>query len=250
MPVSHASAVSRATPFWLGGLLVLGLASAAPGQVFRSETLLPQGPVLAEGEVRNLDTVPLLTGLAKIESDLQLGLLFLADGLVSAEGSHFARPRVETLPGIKDALAKAGVADLEPFLIALEGAADAVAVEAAYKDAVGAIVVARSVLQPSAQDRLRSIVAQVRLVAGAINAAGPTELENYQEAWAMLLVARGDIDLLGRDQDPVIANAAQRMGLIVDDIILSMPDPNAAGPVPFDPAPIQQTIMQMAVLAG
>lgn len=226
------------------------LSCSASAQTFHTETLVVPGPVQVEGEVRNLDTVLLLTGLAKIESDLQLGLLFLTDGMVSAEGSHFSRPRAETLPVIKDALLKAGVADIEPMLVALEAAADSVAVEAAYKDAVGAIMMARSVLQPTAQDRLRSIVAQVRLVASEINPAGPTDLESYQEAWVMLLVARGDIDLLGRDADPVIANAAQKMGLIVDEIILSMPDPNAAGPVAFDPKLIQQTIMQMAVLAG
>jgi len=244
------SLVSCTAPLLLASVMALPFADIAGAQALYTEPLLLAEPVEVEGEVRNLDTVVLLTGMAKIESDLQLGLLFLTDGMVSAEGSHFSRPRAETLPGIKDALNKAGVADLEPVLKALEAGGDSVAVEAAYKDAVGAIIMARSVLQPTAQDRLRSIVAQVRLVAGKINPAGPTELESYQEAWAMLLVARGEIDLLGRDADPVVANAAQRIGLIVDEIILSMPDPNATGSVAFDPGLIQQTIMQMAVLAG
>lgn len=243
-PVSYfaAAVIASAT--------ALHLAGGVSAQTINTETLIFPGPDLVEGEVRNLDTVLLLTGLAKIESDLQLGLLFLTDGMVSAEGSHFSRPRAETLPAIQDALVKAGVPDLEPLLMALEEAADSIAVESAYKEAVGAIMMARSVLKPTAQDRLRSIVAQVRLVASEINPAGPTELESYQEAWAMLLVARGDIDLLGRDEDPIIANAAKRMATTMDDIILSMPDPNAAGPVAFDPSLIQQTIMQMAVLAG
>ncbi|OYX26468.1 MAG: hypothetical protein B7Z10_03180 [Rhodobacterales bacterium 32-66-7] len=245
-PVSSFVAAGFATAF-AGALALAGPASA---QMLHTEALVPPGPDLVEGEVRNLDTVLLLTGLAKIESDLQLGLLFLSDGLTSAEGSHFSRPRAETLPAIRDSLIKAGVADLEPLLLALEAAADSAAVDAAYKDAVGAIMMARSVLQPTGQERLRSIVAQVRLVASEINPTGPTELARYQQAWAMLLVARGDIDLLGRDADPVIANAAKRMAKTMDDIILSMPDPNASGPVAFDPSLIQQTIMQMAVLAG
>lgn len=206
--------------------------------------------VLAETTATNPETVRLLAGLGKIESDLQLGMLFMQDGLTNPEGSHFTHPRAETVPEIKDGLAAAGVEDFEPLLVALEGGGDAAAVTANYQAVIAALMQARSDLNSSNRDLLLSIVAQVEAVAGEINAAGPTEVNNYQDAWSMLMVARGQIDLLVGDADPAIKVAATEMGLALDDVILSMPDPNVASPVDFDPAPILTLKAKMEELAG
>ena len=42
------------------------------------------------------------------------------DGLTHPEGSHFARPRATVWPEIRDGLAAAGIADIEPLLLTLE----------------------------------------------------------------------------------------------------------------------------------
>lgn len=229
---------------------LFALAPSADAQAFRVEIPVPTGPILAEATAGNPETVRLLTGLAKIESDLQLGLLFLKDGLVDPEGSHFTHPRIETLPALRDGLAAAGVADIEPFLVALEAGGDEDAVMSAFTAATGALMKARSILRPSTKDMLLSIVDQARAVAAEINPTGPTELANYQDAWAMLTVARTQIDLLVRNEDPAVAKAARDMALAFDDVILSMPDPNAGGPVTFDPAPILAAIGILEGLAG
>jgi len=75
-------------------------------------------------------------------------------------------------------------------------------------------------------------------------------VNNYQDAWAMLMVARGQVDLLMGNSDPAIAKAATDMGMALDDVILSMPDPNVAAPVEFDPAPINALKEKMEALAG
>ncbi len=239
--------------------LVLATALALTGadtsaQAFRADLPLHPGtlagPVLVEGEVSNPEVVPLLTGLAKIESDLQLGMLFLADGLTNPSGSHFTHPRAETYPMIKDGLAKAGIADFEAQLVALEAGGDSATVTAAYTAAVAAIMGARSTLRPSVQDLVASIADQTRAVVGEINPAGPTEVQNYQDAWAMLLVARNQIDLLSQGQDAPVIQAAKELGLAIDDIIISMPDPAASGPVTFDAAPLLQVITGLDALAG
>ena len=206
--------------------------------------------VLAETTATNPETVRLLAGLGKIESDLQLGMLFMQDGLTNPEGSHFTHPRAETVPEIKDGLAAAGVEDFEPLLVTLESGGDAAAVTANYQAVITALIHARSALKSTDRDFLLSIVAQVEAVAGEINAAGPTEVNNYQDAWAMLMVARGQVDLLMGGADPAIKAAATEMGLALDDVILSMPDPNVAAPVELDPAPILTLKAKMEALAG
>lgn len=241
----HAVSICRTT-----GLVLVASASVAAAQGFRVDTLHQPGPILAEATASSPETVHLLTALAKIESDLQLGLLFLADGLVHPEGSHFTHPRAETYPGIKDSLAAAGVADFEPLLLALEAGGEKDAVIASYTAAVGALMGARSTLRPTDRDMLLSIVDQARAIAGEINPAGPTEVANYQDGWAMLMVARNQIDLLLKSKDPVIAKAASEMALTFDDVILSMPDPNTSAPVAFDPAPILSAITTLEGLAG
>ncbi len=66
----------------------------------------------------------------------------------------------------------------------------------------------------------------------------------------MLMVARVQIDLLLGDSDPNVAGGAAEMGMAMDDVILSMPDPNVAAPVGFDPAPILTLKAKMEELAG
>lgn len=231
-------------------LAVCTSASAALAQGFRVDTLRPLAPVLVEAPASSPETVRLLTGLAKIQSDLMLGLLFLQDGMVSAEGSHFSHPRAETYPGLKDGLLAAGVADFEPQLVALEAGGDNETVLAAYAAANAAVMGARSGLHPSDRDVLQSIVEQVRAIADEINPAGPTEVANYQDAWAMLMVARNQVDFLMFSKDSNVIGAANKMAITLDEIILSMPDPNTSAPVTLDPAPILQAIGALEGLAG
>jgi hypothetical protein len=123
-------------------------------------------------------------------------------------------------------------------------------VTANYQAVITALAMARSTLAPTNRDLLLSIVAQAEAVVGEINATGPTEVNNYQDAWAMLMVARGQVDLLMGDSDAAIKSAATEMALALDDVILSMPDPNVAAPVEFDPAPINALKEKMEALAG
>lgn len=231
-------------------LALIALSGSVSAQVFRAEAPNLPGPVLAEASVDSPETVRLLTGLAKIESDLQLGLLFLKDGLSNPQGSHFSDPLAETYPDIRDGLAAAGVADFEPQLAALAAGGSKGEVMAAYGEAVGALILARSALQPSPRDLLLSIVEQTRAVVGEINPAGPTEAASYQDAWAMLMVARNQIDLLVRNGDPATVEAAKSMALTFDEVILSMPDPATSAPVAFDPAPILNVITVLEGLVG
>ena len=247
-PVSFFQGMNIAVA--IGACASFALTSPVSAQVVRS--VIPVQPVviLAEASATNPETVRLLTALGKVESDLQLGMLFMQDGLTNPEGSHFTHPRNETIPGIKDGLAAAGVADIEPLLVTLEGGGDAATVTTNYQAVITALAMARSTLKPTDRDFLLSIIAQAEAVVGEINAAGPTEVNNYQDAWAMLMVARGQVDLLMGNSDPAIAKAATEMGLALDDVILSMPDPNVAAPVEFDPAPINALKEKMEALAG
>lgn len=229
---------------------LFGTTASVSAQAVRLQALWVPGPTLAEAPASNPEIVRLLSGLAKIESDLQLGLLFLKDGLTNPEGSHFTHPRAETFPEIKDGLAAAGVADLEPLLVALETGGSEEAVLAAYADATAALMQARTMLHPDPRDLLVSIVDQTRAVAAEINPSGPTDVANYQDAWAMLMVARNQIDLLTRNEDPAIAEAAKTMALTFDDVILSMPDPSTTTPVAFDPAPILNAIGVLETVVG
>lgn len=230
------------------------LCSAAGAQAFRAEIMVHSGQarglVLVEGTESNPEIIPLLTGLAKMESDLQLGMLFLQDGLSNPEGSHFTHPRVETYPNIKDGLIKAGIADFEAQLIALEAGGDRATVTAAYTEALTAIMGARSTLRPSGQDMMMSLVDQVRAIVDEINPAGPTELQNFQDAWAMLMVARNEFDLLTRGHDAATEAAAEEMAMALDNIIIDMPDPNARGAVAYDPAPLLEVLTRLEGLAG
>lgn len=231
-------------------LPVLSTASSATAQGFRVETLGQPGPILAQAAATSDETVRLLTGLAKIQSDLMLGLLFLQDGMTSSEGSHFSHPRAETYPALKDGLIAAGVADLEPLLATLEAGGDKATVLSAYAEANAAVMLARSSLRASNRELLQSIVEQTRAAASEINPAGPTEASDYQDAWAMTMIARSQIDLLLFSGDGALIKTANQMALTLDDVILSLPDPNVSGPVTLDPAILQDAFGMLETLAG
>lgn len=230
--------------------LAVAMASATSAQVYRAEILTTPTVIRVEGEATNADTVMLLTGLASIERDMMLGMLFLQDGLTSTVGSHFTHPRAETWPGIKDGLAAAGIADFEPLLATLETETDQAAVTAAYMQVNTAVLQAQSALQASEHDRVLAIVEGIRAAHDRFNAAGPTEIVNYQDGWAGLMIERGKVDLLMQSSDPAIAKSAGDMGMAMDNVILSMPDPAVKAPVEFDPAPIADLLAQLEALAG
>lgn len=230
--------------------LAAGWGVGANAQALRSETLILPGPVTVQAEAVREETVRLLTGLAFIENKLNAGLLFLQDGLAHPEGSHFMRALTVTYPEIKEGLLAAGIADLEPLLAALVNDHDIVSIKKDYTLALAAVLKARSSLNYTGQELLQSVVEQMKLAATEINPAGPTDLHDYQDAWAAILVARSELDLLLRNEDAAAAKAAEQMVPVFDDLILSMPDPNAAGPVAFDPALIDQAITSLTGLAG
>jgi hypothetical protein len=188
------------------------------------------------------ETISLLAGLIGIERDLLLGQLFLQDGMVSAEGSHFTHPRHDNFPAIKDGLAQAGAPDLEPLLIALEQASDKNAVNEAYKGVLSGLQQAKSALQPTEQDVMGAVVRTVEAAAAMLDPSGTTEVIAYQEAWGLLMVARSQLDVLASSSDPAIKKAASDMAMAFDDVILFAPDPNASAPVPFDPALVAQLL--------
>ncbi|MDM7931738.1 hypothetical protein [Tabrizicola sp.] len=183
----------------------------------------------------NDETVSLMAGLIGIERDLLLGQLFLKDGLVSAEGSHFTHPRHDNFPAIKDGLAKSGAPDLEPLLIALEEAKDRDAVNSAYNGVQGGLLLAKQALKPTEQDITKAVIQTAEAATALLDPSGMTDVVAYQEAWGLLMVARGQLDSLMRSADPTIKQSATKMALAFDDVILFAPDPGASGPVKFDP---------------
>jgi hypothetical protein len=224
--------------------------AAAPAQGFRVDLLAPPGPILTQAAVSPEETVRLLTGLAKIQSDMILGLLFLQDGISSTGGSHFSAPRAETYPGLKDGLLAAGAVDFEPQLIALEAGGDKEAVLAAYAAANVAVIQARSILRATSRDLLQSIVEQTRAAAAEINPEGPTEVASYQDAWAMTMVARSQVDLLLFSGDGAVIKAANQMALTLDDVILYLPDPSVGTPVELDASVLLEALTVLEGLAG
>ena len=195
-----------------------------------------------EAQASNPETVRLLVGLGQIRADLQLGMLLL--GEPSAE-AYFSHPRAEILPGIADGLLAAGVPDLAPVLQALEGGGGKGVARKGHVEAEKALLKARSTLNPSGEDAALAVLELAKGAAGQINASGPTEAKPYQIAWAQLMVARGELDLLARSNDPGLAKLAVAEGMALDEIILSMPDPNQTAPVAFDPTPIWQLIERL-----
>jgi hypothetical protein len=182
------------------------------------------------------ETIALITGLIGIERDLLLGQLFLQGGMVSAEGSHFTHPRRDNFPAIKDGLAAAGAPDLEPLLIALEGATEKGAVNEAYLAVLAAVLQAKQSLQPTEQDVLAAVIGTTEAAAAMLDPSGTTDVIAYQEAWGLLMAARGQIDTMISSVDPAVKKSATKMALDFDEVILFAPDPAASAPVAFDPA--------------
>lgn len=233
---------SRASRMVMVAAVALAAGSVASAQALRSDAPGRSMMIRVEAPASNPETVRLLVGLGRMNADLQLGLLFLGDGLTNPEGSHFSHPRKETWPGIKDGLIAAGVPDLEPVFLKLEAGGGKDAVTAAYIEVKGALLKARSTLNPSAQDAALAVLELAKAAAGEINATGPTEVQAYQTAWSLLMEARSELDLLARTPDPAMAKLAAAEGLAIDDMIISMPDPNQVAPVSYDPTPILELI--------
>lgn len=227
-----------------------GFVSAGTAQIVRNVIPVETEILQVEGTVENAETVALLSGLAAIERDMMLGMLFLQDGLTSTVGSHFTHPRKETWPGIKDGLAAAGVADFEPLLVTLETETDKEAVTKAFLEVNSVVLEAQAVLQPTEKDRIMALIAGIDAANARFNTGGPTEVTDYQDGWAGLMIERGKVDLLMQSGDPAIAKAAADMALAMDEVILMMPDPAVTEPVAYDPAPVATLLGQLQGMAG
>lgn len=223
----------------------------APATAQTLRPLVPAAPqvLLVEGEAASAEKLRLLVGLAEIRADLQLGLLVVQEDMVRPEGSPFTHARETLLPGIAEGLTAAGVPDLAPLFQALETAKGAANVKAAYTDAEAALLRARSTLAPGAEEVLQSVMEVTRGAAGKIDPSGTTAVADYQAAWALLMVARGELDLLSRDQDRAIAKLAADQAIAFDDVILFMPDPDQPVPVAFDPKLILDLVQTLEATA-
>lgn len=199
-------------------------------------------------EATSTDVVKVLAGIAEIRAELQLGMLFLEEGLSNPDGSHFNAPRAHIYPEIKDSLAAVGAPDLEPLLQALETASDKEAVTAAFSAVEGALQQGRSKLNPTSADQILAVLAMAQAAAAKINTGGPTVVSDYQEAWAFIMAARGELDLLARDPDPTIAKVAAEEAMLFDDLIISLPDPHQPAPVELDPALFNGLVSQLEKL--
>lgn len=225
------SRVARAAVVAASGL---ALASSASAQAFRSEALGHQGQVEIKIEASKPEIVRLLAGMMELRADVQLGLLAKHDGLPA---QHINDARTIVWPEFREGLMAAGVADLDPLLLKLDAAADPEAITAAQAEIEGALLKGRSAMNPTSADVLLALHDLAKdAAANHINQSGPTAVHDYQDAWAMIMAARGELDLLTRDPDPTIAKYATETALALDDLIISLPDPNQSAAVDIDPA--------------
>ena len=158
----------------------------------------------------NAETVTLITGLMGIERDLMLGQLFLKDGLVNPEGSHFLDARGDNFTPIQAGLASAGAPDLDPLLTALETAQEPADVNKAYLDLLSGVQLAKQALKPTDADVLSSVIQTADNAASMLDASGTTEVHAYQECWGLLMVARGQLDSLMKSSDTTIRQSAEK----------------------------------------
>lgn len=227
---------------------VAGIAMADPGlaQAFRSEVLGANIQTEIKIEASSPEIVRLLAGIIEIRSDLQLGLLAKHDGLPAA---HINDARTIVWPEFREGLMAAGMADLDPLLRKLDEASDSAAVAAAHAEIEGALMKGRAALNPSSADVLLSLNAVARTIATeTISQSGPTDAHDFQDAWAMILAARGELDLLMRDSDPAIAKYAREAAMAFDEVIISLPDPGRAGPVEIDPALFKDLVTRLEAI--
>lgn len=224
----------------------LVLASVAPAQVILPTPSARTPMIAVEGEAANPEAVRLLVGLGELRAELQLGLLALQDD--HAGETHFLAAREQLLPAIAEGLAAAGAPDLAPLIQALEAGGNDAAVKDAYHAAEEAMLRARASLHPTSEQVMQSVVEMAKSAAGKIDASGTTAVAEYQSAWAVLMVARGELDLLSRDQDRAIAKLAGEKAMAFDDVILFMPDPDQPAPVAFDPALIMDLVAKLEAI--
>lgn len=230
-----ATRISRHFAFAAASMIAASIAaSPLAAQAFRTDFLNVQIGHEIGIEASSTDVVRVLAGIGEIRAELQLGLLFLEEGMNTPQGSHFSVPRAHILPGIKDNLAAVGAPDLEPLLQALESASGKEAVTAAFSAVEGALQQSRGKLSPTSADAILAVQEMARAAAAKINAGGPTAVADYQAAWAIIMSARGELDLLVRDSDPTIAKLAAEEAMLFDDLIISLPDPHQPGPVTID----------------
>ena len=81
------------------------------------------------------------------------------------------------------------------MLIALEQASDKNAVNEAYRGVLSGLQQAKSALQPTEQDVMGAII-QTAWAAATLDPSGTTEVIAYQDAWGLLMVAGGQLDVL------------------------------------------------------
>lgn len=229
----------------LAFLAVAGIALADPGlaQAFRSDILGVHLQTEIKIEASSPETVRLLAGIIKIRADLQLGLLAKHDGLPSA---HINDARTIVWPEYREGLMAAGMADLEPLLEKLDAASDPAAISAADAEIERVLMKGHEALHPTSADMLLALNAVAQTIATeTINQSGPTSVHDFQKAWAMILSARGELDLLMRDPDPAIAKYAKEAAMAFDDVIISLPDPNQNAPVQIDPALFKDLVTRL-----
>jgi hypothetical protein len=226
-------------------MLVLLLSLTPSGLVAEPVAFSPAAPNvgLAPMTVASTsETVLLIEGLIEIERDLLLGKLFFVDGTTSTEGSHFALPLQRAFPRIKEGLAKVGAPDLEPLLTALEGAKGKDGITAAYLDAIAGVKKAKQALNPTAQDIMAAVVEAVAVAEAQLDPSGTTSVAAYQDAWGLIMAARGQLDVLLMGDDAAVKQTATKLALAIDDVILFAPDPSATAPVAFDKALVTKLV--------
>lgn len=239
-------------------VLRLGLSAgfalaAAPASLAFTLRMTPTQPAAViniQAEAANSSKVDQLVGLAAIQSDLQLGLLFLQESGTEAAAPFLARPVAATWPAIKDSILAASGTDLGPLLAQLQQGADAAAVYESYVDVSVGLAKTRTALAPTSADTVAAILTQIRQAAAGLNAAGPTDAEAYRQAWAMLMTTRNQLDLLSRDPDQAVAKAVGEVAVAMDDLILALPYPVTADPVTLDPAQVLDAIKPLEAVAG
>ncbi len=240
---SFARFGSRASRLAL--LAVVGVAVADPGlaQAFRSEILGAHLETEVKIEASSPEIVRLLAGIIEIRSDLQLGLLAKHDGLPAA---HINDARTIVWPEFREGLMAAGMVDLAPLLDKLDAASDPAAINATYSEIEGVLMKGHEALHPTSADMLLALNAVAQTIATeTINQSGPTSVHDFQDAWAMILSARGELDLLMRDSDPAVAKYAKEAAMAFDDVIISLPDPNQNAPVEIDPALFKDLVTRL-----
>ena len=224
------------------------LGNVVQAQVFHADTLGSALILKAEGTSAASERLRLLVGLARIEADLELGMLQATDG--TAGSGHFIDALEKTLPGIKEGLAAVDAPDLEGPLKTLAAGGDKDAMRHAHTAASVALAKGRAKLNPTQDDTADAVTEVVKLAVAGLNASGPTEVDSYQDAWAMLIVARKGVDLMLHNDDPALAKAAQDTALAFDDVILTLPDPKQSAPVTVDPAAILSLVTKLEALGG